>query len=310
MHMTQTGVKERHGSSKIIRAYRPGLVELEVTNCVSVFDVGPMPQMFPGLGMSRCACALQSFAVARTVGIPTHFIRPTSRTSFLAQEFAVPCTEPLSGEAVGRVLPIEVIFRFFLDGSLWRRVDRDEIDIVSLGYASDTVLKKGMILPVVLVEFTTKFEDQDRHLTDEEAQDLAELTGEEWLYLHTRVCSLAKALSDAFTLAGFQCRDGKFEVGLTWQGELVFVDVFGAQDECRIHAIDTGKVHDKDIVRDALEEEYPLWKARLGEAKRAWPNDKGKWPPYPDLSVEAIDLTRIRYREFANLYASYFLPTN
>jgi phosphoribosylaminoimidazole-succinocarboxamide synthase len=303
---------ERRGSSKTIRAVRPGVVECSVTDGWSVFDRGASPQKLPGFGVSRCACALQSFAVARAVGIPTHFVRQTSNTSFLVQEFSVPGKESLSGEVHGEVLPLEFIFRLRVFGSLGKRIRGGHIDPVAFGFPRGTVateIADGTLLPSPIVEWTTKFEAKDRHLEDGEAQDMAKLLDDEWEAARTLVLHLAEVIGVAYQDVGFYIPDGKIELGRKLDGSIVVVDVFGTQDECRIRAKGTDKIYDKDLLRVALERDHPKWKRELDLAKREWSDDSEKWPPYPELSEEVTRLVRARYLEVAELYAGALFPS-
>ena len=65
---------QRVGSTRIIEAVERGVIALGYTNAWSAFDRGASPQLIPGIGAARCACAVRSFNIADSIGIPNHYI--------------------------------------------------------------------------------------------------------------------------------------------------------------------------------------------------------------------------------------------
>ena len=290
----------RLGSTRIITAAERGELKWKYTGQWSAFDRGASPQLIPSLGASRCKCAVRSFNLAKAANVPTHFVRQVDDVTIHVREFEVPGQPLLSGASMGRVLPIEIIDRFRAAGSLLRRLRDGTVTPESLGFPKGTEVTEGMTLPRPVMECTTKFEPVDRHLTNEEAQRLAGLDDDQWIEMWNLVVRVNNILDAGFTRAGFLRLDGKKEIGLTHRGEMVMVDVFGTQDEDRIIHTQTGNLHCKDLIRNYLES-LP-WYQLLVQAKKEYPNDKSKWPPYPALPDWLTELVSERYAQVADSY--------
>lgn len=290
----------RQGSTRLIIPQAPGFIHFKYTDRWSVYDRGPSPQEIPGLADARSACAVHSFRLAQEAGLPTHFVGPVGRRTLLVREFSIPGQPPMSGVTDGRVLPLEWIWRSHLWGSLWGRVQRGDVTAEMLGFPAGTELRKSMKLPKVVQECTTKFEKMDRHLSDAEAMELAELSPEQWTAARELVARAVAAIAPAFDAAGFFLPDGKLELGMTHDGVLVIVDVFGTPDENRVIDRRDGSNYDKDLLRSYLE--GMGWKAKLDAAKAAWPDDKSQWPEYPVLPASIIQIVQHAYQEVAWKY--------
>jgi phosphoribosylaminoimidazole-succinocarboxamide synthase len=100
--------------------------------------------------------------------------------------------------------------------------------------------------------------------------------------------------------AGYRYVDGKYELGLNWSCDPVIIDTCGTQDECRIAHRKTGEQHSKEPLRQYLES-HP-WFSELQAAKKTYPDDKSKWPPYPVVPHEIVVTTQQLYRQFAEDY--------
>lgn len=293
----------RLGSTRQIVPVRSGVVDFVYTDKWSVFDRGPSPQEIPGLGGARCACAVKSFELAHEAGIETHFFERIDERTIRVQEFSVPGSSALSGVREGRVLPLEWIWRDRVYGSLYERLVRGTVSKESLGFGPHDIVEKGTRLPALRQECTTKFESVDRHLSDENARLLAGLSPAQWEEAKEVIRGAIRASNDRYNSVGFMCPDGKLELGRRWDGTIVLVDVFGTPDENRIIRKSDGEVFSKDLLRDYLKEEEPVWKTALDNAKLEHPNQKELWPEYPELPQFVIDLVSDRYREVAEAYA-------
>ncbi|EQD44461.1 phosphoribosylaminoimidazole-succinocarboxamide synthase, partial [mine drainage metagenome] len=71
------------------------------------------------------------------------------------------------------LVPLEVIVRYYLAGSMWDRVRAGKVAPADLGFPAGRTLEYGMRLPEPHFEVTTKLEPVDRLLTTAEALDLA-----------------------------------------------------------------------------------------------------------------------------------------
>ena len=289
----------RVGSSKEMSAVSPGKIEVFFTDGWSAYDRGRSPQLIRGLGAARCACAVRSFEHAERAGYKTHFIRQVSETSIHVQEFEVPGKPSLSGVTFGRVIPLEVLWRIRVAWTLVERIQAGKVTPESLGFRKGQHVVEGMLLPHMLVECTTKFEPIDRHVSAKEAKVLAGLTDEQYDRALQLVRNCAMLLDREFDLVSFGLFDGKKELAITPDGEIVLIDAFGTQDENRIMGLDGP--HDKDLLR--LELIRLGWKAELDAAKAKHPDDKSKWPPYPILNRHFLDGVAERYNRVARRYA-------
>ena len=111
----------RKGSSKnIYRADKESLV-FKFTDNFSVFDVGRSPFPIPGKGEAICACAVQSYLIAESVGIPTCFIEQVSDTMVRIREATLITDRPLTATDENCLVPAEWIYRLHVAGS----IDRD-----------------------------------------------------------------------------------------------------------------------------------------------------------------------------------------
>ena len=299
--MTASQSSTRRGSTKIITAVREGVLSFHLTDGWSTHDRGTSRQPIPGMGKSRCACAVQSFDAARKAGLPTHYIEQVSGQDLHVEEFAVPGAKSLSGKVHGQVIPLEWIWRMVVSRRVVERVEAGTLRAEDLGLEPGTKVVEGMKLPKIFLECSTKFEEVDRMLSDEEAFSLSGLTRSQWQEACELIVAMVDVLVPGFKRAGFLLKDGKFELGLLNtlrnNGCIVFVDVFGTQDENRIVDIATGDIYDKDLIR--LHLEATSWYQELKAAKVAYPHDKSKWPQYLRLPGQVVNLVSHRYSEVA-----------
>ncbi len=287
------------GSTRIMYSVEPGVIALRYTDRWSAFDRGSSAQLIPGIGAARCACAVKSFQLVGN--LLTHFIEQVGSETIHVHEFSIPDHEPLSGKMHGRVLPVEWIWRDRVYGSLLERVKSGKVNPITLGFAPDTMVTEGMKLPCTLVECTTKFEPIDRHLWDDEVMGLAQITPSQWINAQDLLTNAVRVTNAVYDAVDFMCPDGKLELGMLPNDTIVLVDVFGTQDENRIIDKATGAVYSKDLIRNWLNKQP--WKAGLTRAKAEHPGNKSKWPPYPKLPADLVELVSERYAEVAYRYS-------
>lgn len=297
----------RRGSTKVMTAVEPGVIALRYTKKWSAFDRGASPQEIPGLDAARCACAVESFDRAGKAGWPTHYIEQVDPVTIHVLEFAVPGHESLSGKVHGTVLDAEWIRRVYAAGSLLDRLRSGKAKPEDFGFPAGTEVVEGMKLPRMVKECTTKFEMVDRHLTDEEIRQRVGITLNEWDDIWRLIEGTTDATEVGYQEAGFYRPDGKGEIARRSGGGFIQVDVFGTQDEDRIIEKSTGKLYSKDLIRNYLKK-LP-WKGELDAAKAKYPLDKSKWPPYPLLPDELVELVSRRYAEVAQRYAGVEFDT-
>jgi phosphoribosylaminoimidazole-succinocarboxamide synthase len=293
----------------------------------SVFDWGEMPDLIPGKGASLCTMGAFTFELLETEGVPTHYegVRtPDGETVALADapkppsEMVVGLTQvpdlPFAGgaydydayhDAAGEnyLVPLEVVFRNSVPVGSSLRERRDPRDV---GLDRSEWPDEAVDLPETVVEFSTKYEEQDRYLNRREADriagaaDIAELD------------ALARRVNEAVTEraaeAGFVHEDGKIEC-LYVDGEVRVADVAGTFDENRF-AYD-GREVSKEAVRQFYKRSDPEWVDAVNAAKRE-ADERGvaDWKSLcedsPDpLPPEIVDATSALYRAGANRYTGH-----
>jgi phosphoribosylaminoimidazole-succinocarboxamide synthase len=294
-------LKERRGSTRVIRAYRTGEISLLYTQKLSAFDRGAGSQDYPGIDAARCVCSVKSFELAQKAGLPTHFVEQISDRTILVREFAVPNKAPLSGKVHGRVLDLELVHRSESQGSFQERADKGIVTPEMVGLPVGTKITKGMKFPKMFLETTTKFGTTDEPLSDSEAKLREGLDEESWGKLWGLVSGAIHLSNEAYAKAGFNVPDGKLEAGRLADGSFCIVDVFGTQDENRLIDLKTDELYSKDLLRNWLKEQKE-WYALLTQAKKEHRTDKSKWPPYPPIPEGLVALISSRYAEAAKRY--------
>ena len=122
------------------------------TDRVTAFD-GKKKASFKNKGEICCKLSCFWFELLQAEGIKTHFKEYVPPNVLVAEEV--------------NLLPVEVIARNFLYGSLWKRYEKGEVDINS-DFLVQEEKREGMSLTKSFLEFTTKFEPVDRPITEEE----------------------------------------------------------------------------------------------------------------------------------------------
>jgi phosphoribosylaminoimidazole-succinocarboxamide synthase len=128
-------------------------------------------------------------------------------------------------------IPLEVIARYYLDGSLLRRVEKGKIPYQELGFTSKP--SRGDKLPEPFLESTTKFEKVDRHLSPSEALEVGGLTKAEYEEIEETVLRIDNMVDTEVESRGLLHVDGKKEFGFAPDRQLMIIDTFGTGDEDR-----------------------------------------------------------------------------
>uniref|UniRef100_UPI003EB6BF1A phosphoribosylaminoimidazolesuccinocarboxamide synthase n=1 Tax=Halobaculum sp. EA56 TaxID=3421648 RepID=UPI003EB6BF1A len=153
-------------------------------------------------------------------------------------------------------------------------------------------------LPEPVVEFSTKYEEQDRYLDAAEADRIA---GAAPL---SELESVAREVNDLVTgraaEAGFVHEDGKIECVYA-DGEVRVADVVGTFDENRF-AYD-GQEVSKEVVRQHYKRVAPEWVEAVGDAKaRADAEGVADWRPLCEQSPPSLDPAVVE--TVADMYAA------
>ena len=254
------------------------------TDDYSVFDWGKMPDQIPDKGASLCTMGAFNFERLGEAGIPTHYrgVGANGATTELAAVSKPPTVMAIAltqvpdlphgtdgydydayHDAAGDnyLVPLEVVFRNTVPvGSSLR--GRTEPRDLGLDY--DAWPEEVVDLPEAVVEFSTKYEEQDRYLSRREADEIAGLADiEELESLARQVNDLVTAQADAADLVH---QDGKIEC-FYFRGEIRVADVVGTFDENRF-SYDDQQVS-KEVIRQYYKRADPDWVDAVARAKEA-----------------------------------------
>jgi len=198
------------------------------------------------------------------------------------------------------VVPLEVVFRNVVppNASLRRRTDPADH-----GLPHETWPEGTVALPDPVVEFSTKYEAQDRYLDRAEADALAGPADVDALADLARAVN--RVVTDRAEATGFVHQDGKLEAVYAG-GDLLVADVVGTFDENRF-AFD-GQQVSKEVLRRVHRREQAGWVDAVSEAKRA-ARERGvdDWKALCDRAPEplpegVLGVARDLYAAGANRY--------
>ena len=264
----------------------PGRGRFVFTDRYSVFDWGEMPDHVPRKGASLCTMGAHNFEALEAEGIPTHY-----RGVYAAGDGDDPvaladCTQPPTEMAIeltqvpdlpylgddaydydayhaaagdNYLIPLEVVFRNTVPvgSSLRSRGSPAEYGLDTEAWPDEAVE-----LPEPVVEFSTKYEEQDRYLDRAEADRIAGTADLDALE------SLALAVNDVLNrraeARSFRHEDGKIEC-LYHEGTVAVADVVGTFDENRFSY--HGQEVSKEVVRQYYRRTDPEWIEAVSAAK-------------------------------------------
>jgi phosphoribosylaminoimidazole-succinocarboxamide synthase len=211
----------------------PDMLEFHFTDNISVFDK-VIPSEIPNKGETLCRTSGYWFEVASKLGYNTHYVERVGRNRMRVQRVNIISDyDKITSDTRNYLIPLEFIARYYLAGSLYNRVRKGKIKLESLGFPAGTELKYGLKLPEPHFEMTTKLEETDRLLSDEEAIRMAGLTDDEYRGLREMVFNIDAKLNDQVRSHGLIHVDGKKEFAFNDSRELMLIDTFGTADEDR-----------------------------------------------------------------------------
>ncbi|WP_246998828.1 phosphoribosylaminoimidazolesuccinocarboxamide synthase [Halosolutus gelatinilyticus] len=275
------------------------------TDDYSVFDWGKMPDQIPQKGASLCTMGAFNFELLESECVPTHYrgivengeVVPLDDASNPPWEMAIDLTQVPDLPHEGRdydyeayhadagenyLVPLEIVFRnrVPVGSSLRRRTDPADH-----GLEFDSWPAEAVDLDEPIVEFSTKYEEGDRYLDREEADDIAgEAAIDDLESVAREVNRIVTAQADA---AGLVHEDGKIEC-LYYRGEIRVADVVGTFDENRFSY--EGTQLSKEVIRQYHKRTQPEWveavSAAKAEAKR---EDVADWKSLCDVDPESLD---------------------
>jgi phosphoribosylaminoimidazole-succinocarboxamide synthase len=261
----------------------PGLGAFRFTDRYSIFDWGEMPDRLESKGAVLCTMGAYTFERLEAAEIPTHYRgigdptapEPLAAASSPPRRMVIELTQtpPLprvdggfdyaAYHAAGgahHLVPLEVVFRNAIPptSSVRGRLPPTVAGLDDEEWPAETVW-----LETPLVEFSTKFEPQDRYLDREEAAAVAGPAGIDELE------ALAHAVNAEVTAiaaeGGFEHLDGKIEC-LYAAGEVQVADVAGTFDENRFRY--DGLAVSKEVLRMYYRAHAPEWYSAVTAAKR------------------------------------------
>jgi len=305
------------------------------TDDYSVFDWGKMPDEIPQKGASLCTMGAYNFEVLEQNHIPTHYegvavdgdavgaaeprvtvdladalaagVAPREMTISLTQvpdlphdgdEYAYDAYHDAAGE--NYLIPLEIVFRNTVPVGSSLRKRTDPVDH-GLDYSSWP--DEPVDLPEPVVEFSTKYEQQDRYLGRAEADRIAGVVDID--RLEELALSVNHILNRQAETAGFVHEDGKIEC-LYYQGEIRVADVVGTFDENRF-SYDDQEVS-KEVIRQYHKRTQPEWVEAVAEAKsEADERGVADWKSLCDRTPDPLDDAVIEaasdlYRAGTNAY--------
>jgi len=201
------------GKAKDIYLADNGDIIFEFTDRVTAFD-GAKKAEYPHKGKVCCSLAAYWFRVLEEKGIHTHFKEKIGTNRMRVVNL--------------KILPIEVIWRNYVAGSLWRRFEKGGIKLPDYAEA-----REGALIPGGMIEFTTKFEAVDRPVSTKEILDSGWMTGKDLDYISRITEKINDIMFYPLVRKDILLADFKVEFGRTQDGKILLADEVGTPDGCR-----------------------------------------------------------------------------
>ena len=222
----------RQGKVKDVYEVDSHSLEFVFSDKISVFDK-IIPSLIPHKGETLCRSSAFWFQVARSCGIKSHFRELIPPNRMRVQKVQVLDHSKINKKTVNYLIPLEVICRHYVAGSLWDRIQSGKLRPVKLGFKATKEVKYGDKLPEPYLEFTTKLEKVDRLLTKKETMKISGLTNEEYKLIVDAVLKIDEKIAEEVEKRDLIHVDGKKEYAFDEERELMIVDTFGTADEDR-----------------------------------------------------------------------------
>ncbi|MCI4336311.1 MAG: phosphoribosylaminoimidazolesuccinocarboxamide synthase [Thermoplasmata archaeon] len=298
----------RRGKVKEVYALSPTELEFRFTNDISVFDKH-IPSEIPFKGETLTSTATHWFELCGRLGIPHHFLGRSGPTSMRVRRVeVVPQPRTLGPHPKNYLVPLEVIVRYYVAGSLLDRVKAGKVSPESLGFPSGKAVAYGDQLPQPMFEVTTKLEPIDRLLTEADALELSALDRRQFDSLKEMSLKIDAAMHQEIEPRGMIHVDGKKEYAIDPNGQLMVVDTFGTADEDRFWDRDAfARGRPVEFSKEFVRQHYrsigyydALTKAR--ESNQPEP----PIPPLPPLVIDEV--SRLYTTVFQRLTGRPFAP--
>ncbi len=298
----------RRGKVKEVYELSPTELEFRFTNDISVFDKH-IPSEIPHKGETLARTAAHWFDLCARAGIPHHYLGLSGPTSMKVRRVrVVPKPRTLGPHPVDYLIPLELIVRYYLAGSLWDRVRAGGVSARDLGFPADRTLAYGMRLPEPKFEVTTKLEPIDRLLEFPEALELAVLDRPQLDAIRETILKIDAAMEREIEPRGLIHVDGKKEFAIDADGRTIVVDTFGTADEDRFWDKDAfARGRQVDFSKEFVRQHYRQsgYFDALTRARDAHQPE----PPIPALPPLLVDeVSRLYTTVFQRLTGEPFVP--
>lgn len=274
-------------------------LEFKFTDKISVFDK-VIPSMIPRKGESLCRTSAFWFERSIELGVKSHFIELTGPDTMRVKRVNVERNmNRITPDSTSILVPLEFIARYYVAGSLLDRMKKGKVTNEEVGFPHDHTPRYGEPLPEPLFEATTKLEEIDRPVTNEEARELAKLSRDEWEQIREAVLKVDEFIARQAGSRGLIHVDGKKEFGLDDNRELMLLDTFGTADEDRfwdVEQYEKGKL--VELSKEAVRQYYRNtgYHEELMRAREEGLS-KDREPPIPSLPKNEIEKIAGLYQE-------------
>ena len=285
---------------KVKEVYEVSKTELEFvfTDQISVFDK-VIPTLVPHKGETLCRTSAHWFKLVEGLGVRTHFLRVLDGNRMRVRRVQViPDYDTITSKTKNFLIPLEVIARYYVAGSLHDRIKAGKIRPADAGFPTGHAPRYGEPLPKPFVEVTTKLEKVDRELTTTEALAISKLSPAEYDDLVKAVLMIDDRLNTEVRKRGLIHVDGKKEFAMDPERRLMLVDTFGTADEDRFWDLEGyQKGQQIELSKEFVRQYYRKigYHQALMEAREAG----GPEPDIPPLPEEVT-------KEVSDLYVALF----
>ena len=288
----------RQGKVKDVYAVDHHLLEFVFTDKISVFDK-IIPSTIPHKGETLCRTSAFWFQMLRNIGVKSHFTEliPPNRMRVKRVD-VINDYSKINKKTTNYLIPLEVICRHYVAGSLFDRIKDGSVTPKQLGFPARKKVAYGDELPEPMFEVTTKLEEYDRPLTNAQAMKIAGLSKSEFDNIIETVLKIDKEIADEVEQRDLIHVDGKKEFAFDEERELMIVDTFGTADEDRWWDwadVDKGKYN--ELSKESVRQYYRKlgYYDKLKAARSA-----GK----PEPKIPALPAKKIK--EVSKLYIDLF----
>ena len=288
----------RKGKVKEVYEVSEDELEFVFTDQISVFDK-VIPTLVPHKGETLCRTSAHWFKVVEDLGIGTHFLRLADGNRMRVRRVQViPDYDQIARKTTNFLIPLEVIARYYVAGSLHDRITSGRIRSEDAGFPRGHRPTYGEPLPKPFVEVTTKLEKVDRELTTEEALGISKLSKREYRDLVETVLKIDARLNADVRRRGLVHVDGKKEFAMDGERRLMLVDTFGTADEDRFWDLAAYKKGEQvELSKEFVRQYY----RKIGYHKSLM-DARAAGKPEPDIPPLPADVTK----QVSDLYVSLF----